>query len=193
MLLLPWMDTNSTVHIYSRRPDSVLQRSFEDETQRMCSQEVQVNSHLLAFVHDVDIFDNHRFSHLNSIDAEINKAKSWVLYSLFLRQWPSKDFGTFIDHFGAFTKKGITKEMYQALAMSFFGIANYEPDAQLWWLDPMGNSTDPTSGYNYNYNSASTSSYGDGNYNTSNYNGTETTTGSTGKKILNTLNYYVFT
>ena len=60
-----------------------------------------------------------------------------------MRQWPSKDFGTFIDHFGAFTKKGITKEMYQALAMSFFGTANYEPDTDLWWQNPLENSTGP--------------------------------------------------
>ena len=71
-----------------------------------------------------------------------------MIYSLFLRQWPSKDFGTFIDHFGAFTRKGITKEMYQALAMSLFGTTNYEPDTQLWWQNPMRNFSGDTSSYN---------------------------------------------
>ena len=75
-----------------------------------------------------------------------------MLYSTFLRQWPSKDFGTFIDHFGAFTKKGITKKMYQALAMSLFSIADYEPGIQLWWQNPMRNSTGSDSSSYYNQN-----------------------------------------
>ena len=52
--------------------------------------------------------------------------KGWVLYQVFLRQWPSKDFGNFIDHYGAFTKKGITKDMYQVLATSLFETDNNE-------------------------------------------------------------------
>ena len=62
----------------------------------------------------------------SSIDFYVNKVKGWAKYQLFLRQWPSKDFGNFIDHYGAFTKEGITKDMYQVLAKSLFDPYNTE-------------------------------------------------------------------
>ena len=45
--------------------------------------------------------------------------KKWVFFSLFVRQWPTKDFGTFINHFQAFVPYGITKNLYDAIALGF--------------------------------------------------------------------------
>ena len=48
-----------------------------------------------------------------------------------IREWPSKDFGYFIDHFGAFTTKGIGNTSFQAISKSLFGIDYFELSEEL--------------------------------------------------------------
>ena len=59
-----------------------------------------------------------------------------ILYSLLLREWPSKDFGIFLDYFGALTTDGMQKKMFKTMAASLFGIVNFEPGQELWWVSP---------------------------------------------------------
>ena len=79
-------------------------------------------------------------------------------YIMFLRKWPTEDFGTFIDyfqhHFYAsdlasvyhFTKTnlltnpltevptGMTRKMFEPLSLTFFGKKDYEADLEQWFL-----------------------------------------------------------
>ena len=59
-----------------------------------------------------------------------------ILYSLLLREWPSKDFGIFLDYFGALTTDGMQKKMFKTMAASLFGIVNFEPGQAFWWVSP---------------------------------------------------------
>ena len=61
----------------------------------------------------------------------MDKLQSWVLYSLILREWPSRDFGHLKDHFVAFTYNGIGKNSFKAIAKSLFGIEDFQPGKAL--------------------------------------------------------------
>ena len=41
-------------------------------------------------------------------------------------EWPSRDFGHLIDHFGAFTNSGMGNTSFKAIARSLFGIEDFE-------------------------------------------------------------------
>ena len=70
------------------------------------------------------------------VDDEVRQLKGMILYSLLLREWPSKDFGIFLDYFGALTTDGMQKKMFKTMAASLFGIVNFEPGQALWWVSP---------------------------------------------------------
>ena len=59
-----------------------------------------------------------------------------LLYSLLLREWPSKDFGIFLDYFGVLTSDGMQQNMFKTMATSLFGVENFEPGEKLWWVSP---------------------------------------------------------
>ena len=59
-----------------------------------------------------------------------------IIYSLLVRECPSKDFGIFLDYFGALTTDGMQKKMFKTMAASLFGIVNFEPGQELWWVSP---------------------------------------------------------
>ena len=48
-----------------------------------------------------------------------------------MREWPTRNFGSFIDHFDAFTSSGVSNRSFKAMARSLFGIDNFELGAAL--------------------------------------------------------------
>lgn len=60
-----------------------------------------------------------------------------MLFSLLLREWPTRDFGNFIDHFDAYTSSGVSNVSFKAMARSLFGIDNFELGAALSELQQM--------------------------------------------------------
>ena len=48
-----------------------------------------------------------------------------------MREWPTRYFGNFIDHFGAFTNKEVSNISFKAIARSLFGINDFELGAAL--------------------------------------------------------------
>ena len=70
------------------------------------------------------------------IDDEVKKLKGMLLYTLLLREWPSKDLGIFLDYFGAQTTGGMQEKMFKSIAASLFGVVNFEPGQELWWVNP---------------------------------------------------------
>ena len=65
-----------------------------------------------------------------------------------MRQWPTRDFGHFIDHFGAFTTSGVGNVSFKAIARSLFGIDDLELGGDL--LELQSNLTDEN-GHGYVY------------------------------------------
>ena len=64
-----------------------------------------------SFTHDSNIS--------NSLKQSVDLLKKWILFSLFVNQWPTQDFGTFVDNFQPFTPFGIRKDLYQTIALGF--------------------------------------------------------------------------
>ena len=77
----------------------------------------------------------------------MEQLKGYILYSLLLPDWPSKDFGYFVDHFGSYS--GLLKENYltnyrgsiginditfKTIAKSLFDIEDIDPGIRVWWL-----------------------------------------------------------
>ena len=76
--------------------------------------------------------------------------KGYMLYSLLLpeSEWPLKDFGHFIDHFGTYSGRfgdlypygpsaqgiGINFVTFKTIAKSLFDIRDFEPNIRAWWL-----------------------------------------------------------
>ena len=65
-----------------------------------------------------------------------------------MREWPSRDFGHFIDHFGTFTSSGVGDVSFKAIARSLFGIDDLELGGDL--LELQSNLTDEN-GHGYVY------------------------------------------
>ena len=73
--------------------------------------------------------------------------KGYILYSLLLPEWPLRDFGHFIDHFGTYSGQweetymhdyrgsiGINNITFKTIAKSLFDISAFEPSMRVWWL-----------------------------------------------------------
>ena len=75
--------------------------------------------------------------------------KGNLLYALLLPEWPSKDFGHFVDHFGSYSGRwdehyqsvydyrgsiGINDITFKTFAKSLFDIDNFDPGIRVWWL-----------------------------------------------------------
>ena len=77
--------------------------------------------------------------------------KGYILFSLLLPEWPLKDFGHFIDHFGTYSGHwngereetymrddrgsiGINNVTFKTIAKSLFNISDFEPSIRVWWL-----------------------------------------------------------
>ena len=84
-----------------------------------------------------------------SLKSEVERLKGYILYALLLREWPLKDFGHFIDHFGSYSGQfeesyeshydyrgsiGINDITYNTLAKSLFDIEDFDVGVRLWWL-----------------------------------------------------------
>ena len=50
-----------------------------------------------------DILDKQCSNMYKSMHKKYEDVKNWVFFIMLLRQWPTKDFGTFIDYFQRFT------------------------------------------------------------------------------------------
>ena len=86
---------------------------------------------------------------------EIAQLKAYILYMLMLPEWPPKDFGHFVDHFGSFAGSdwetgdyswyrrnttlnhigsfGIDKLTFDTMAKSLFNTDGFEPGIRVWW------------------------------------------------------------
>ena len=63
-----------------------------------------MNVYLLEDVNQFcqDILDKQCSNKYKSMHKKHQDVKNWVFYIMLLRQWPTKDFGTFIDYFQRF-------------------------------------------------------------------------------------------
>ena len=63
-----------------------------------------MNVYLLEDVNQFcqDILDKQCSNEYKSMHKKYQDVKNWVFYIMLLRQWPTKDFGTFIDYFQHF-------------------------------------------------------------------------------------------
>ena len=50
---------------------------------------------------------------------EIAQLKAYILYMLMLPEWPSKDFGHFVDHFGSFAGSDWETGDYRVVQLNF--------------------------------------------------------------------------
>ena len=92
--------------------------------------------------------------------APYGKVQKWVYYIMFLRQWPTEDFGTFIDYFQRHfaildvvaainfveggtsvlqsaskvieVPAGMTRKMFTPLSLTLFGTNDYVTDIEQW-------------------------------------------------------------
>ena len=84
-----------------------------------------------------------------SLKSEVERLKGYIIYALLLREWPLKDFGDFVDHFGSYSGQveesyesvydfrgsiGINDVTYNTLAKSLFDIEDFDVGIRLWWL-----------------------------------------------------------
>ena len=90
-----------------------------------------------------------------SMNKDVAQLKAYILYMLMLPEWPSKDFGNFVDHFASFAgydwesgsyswyrqettldhmgSFGIDKITFNAMARSLFDTDDFEPEIRVWW------------------------------------------------------------
>ena len=86
---------------------------------------------------------------------EIAQLKAYILYMLMLPEWPPRDFGHFVDHFGSFAGTdwetgdygwyrkntnldhagsfGVDKLTFDTMAKSLFGTDDFQPGIRVWW------------------------------------------------------------
>ena len=78
----------------------------------------------------------------------MERLKGYILYVLLLREWPLKDFGHFVDHFGSYSGQfeesydshydyrgsiGINDITFKTFAKSLFDIDNFDPGIRVWF------------------------------------------------------------
>ena len=81
------------------------------------------------------------------LQRQVEILKGYTLFSLLLPEWPLRDFGHFIDHFGTYSGQweenymhdcrasiGINNVTFKAIAESLFDIRDFEPSIRVWWL-----------------------------------------------------------
>ena len=82
-----------------------------------------------------------------------NDVTKWVFYIMLLRQWPTQDFGTFIDYFQRYlymfhsdtpgecgvmaealpSMYGMTRKMFIPMSLTLFGTSVYVAEVEQWF------------------------------------------------------------